>query len=213
MITLPQTMVGENRRLVHYQPMDFPSWPVQISNHRMAIRLNFNSPAISWWTKKCHGNVADSSCELPDFNRKKYSNTSRYPGNGNRYPPGHEHGYHAGIKGCRFAPPNFQFKIQKIIHSMRTSKSIEVTEISKTTPFCGRSSMQKKLLQLTAFKWVLLQSSKLLRLEDLGSFLQQFLWLFVFGVCSGFRVMFRGGGSKHLWKTELDWVLGIPFRV
>jgi hypothetical protein len=21
-------MVGENRRLVHYQPMDFPSWPV-----------------------------------------------------------------------------------------------------------------------------------------------------------------------------------------
>jgi hypothetical protein len=30
-------MVGENRRLVHYQPMDFPSWPVQISNHRMAI--------------------------------------------------------------------------------------------------------------------------------------------------------------------------------
>jgi hypothetical protein len=33
------TMVGENRRLVHYQPMDFLSWPVQISNHRMAIRL------------------------------------------------------------------------------------------------------------------------------------------------------------------------------
>ena len=32
-------MVGENRRLVHYQPMDFYSWPVQISNHRMAIRL------------------------------------------------------------------------------------------------------------------------------------------------------------------------------
>jgi hypothetical protein len=25
--------------------------------------------------------------------------------------------------------------------------------------------------------------------------------------------MFRGGGSKNLWKTELDWVLGIPFRV
>ena len=33
------TMVKENRRLVHYQPMDFSSWPVQISNHRMAIRL------------------------------------------------------------------------------------------------------------------------------------------------------------------------------
>jgi hypothetical protein len=33
------TMVGENRRLVYYQLMDFPSWPVQISNHRMAIRL------------------------------------------------------------------------------------------------------------------------------------------------------------------------------
>jgi hypothetical protein len=36
-------MVGENRRLVHYQPMDFPSWSVQISNHRMAIRLLFQS--------------------------------------------------------------------------------------------------------------------------------------------------------------------------
>ena len=34
-----RAMVGENRRLVHYQPMDFPSWPIQISNHRMAIRL------------------------------------------------------------------------------------------------------------------------------------------------------------------------------
>ena len=32
-------MVGENRWVVHYQPMDFPSWPVQISNHRRAIRL------------------------------------------------------------------------------------------------------------------------------------------------------------------------------
>ena len=32
-------MVGENRRLVYYQPMDFPSSPVQISNHRIAIRL------------------------------------------------------------------------------------------------------------------------------------------------------------------------------
>ena len=31
-------MVGENRRLVHYQPME-SSWPAQISNHRMAIRL------------------------------------------------------------------------------------------------------------------------------------------------------------------------------
>jgi hypothetical protein len=36
---LSEAMVGENRRLVYYQPMDFPLWPVQISNHRMAIRL------------------------------------------------------------------------------------------------------------------------------------------------------------------------------
>jgi hypothetical protein len=35
---------------------------------------------------KCPGNVDDSSCELPDFSRKKYSNIGRYP-------PGHEHGY------------------------------------------------------------------------------------------------------------------------
>ena len=74
---------------------------------------NFNPPAISRWTRKCPGNVADSSCELPDFSRKKYSNTGRYPGNGNRYPPGHEHGYQAGIEGCRFAPPNFQLKNSK----------------------------------------------------------------------------------------------------
>ena len=108
--------------------------------------------------------------------------------------------------------PTFNWNIQKILHSMRTNKSIEIIEISETTPFCGRYSMQAKLLQLTAFKWVLLQSSKLLRLEDLGSFLRQFLWLFCGRVCSGFRVLFRGGGSKNLWKTELDWVLGIPFR-
>ena len=36
---VPGAMVGENWRLLHYQPMDFPSWPVQISNHWMAIRL------------------------------------------------------------------------------------------------------------------------------------------------------------------------------
>ena len=54
---------------------------------------NLNPPAISRWTKKCPGNVADSSCELLDFSRKKYSHTSRYAGNGNRYPPCHEHGY------------------------------------------------------------------------------------------------------------------------
>jgi hypothetical protein len=51
-----------------------------------------------------------SSCELPDISRKKYSNTSQYAGNDNRYPSGHEHGYQVGIKGCRFAPPNFQLK-------------------------------------------------------------------------------------------------------
>jgi len=36
---------------------------------------------------------------------RKYSNTTQYPGNGNRYPPCHEHGYQAGIERCRFAPP------------------------------------------------------------------------------------------------------------
>jgi hypothetical protein len=74
---------------------------------------NFNPPAISQWTRKCPRNVVDSSCELPDFSRKKYSNTSQYLGNGNRYPSGHEHGYQADIEGCRFAPPNFQLKNSK----------------------------------------------------------------------------------------------------
>jgi hypothetical protein len=48
--------------------------------------------------------------------------------------------------------PTFNSKIQKILHSMRTNKSIEVTEIFETTSFCGRFSMQAKLLQLIAFK-------------------------------------------------------------
>ena len=42
---------------------------------------------------KCPENIANLSCELPDFSQKKYSNTGRYLGNGNLYPPGHEHGY------------------------------------------------------------------------------------------------------------------------
>jgi hypothetical protein len=92
-------MVGESRRLVHYQPMDFSSWLVQIFNHRMDC--NFNPPAISRWTKKCPGNVADSFCELPDFIRKKYSNIGRYPRHDNRYPPGHEHEYHACNAKCQ----------------------------------------------------------------------------------------------------------------
>ena len=40
---------------------------------------NFNPPAISRWTRKCPGNVADSSCELLDFSRKKYSNFKYWP--------------------------------------------------------------------------------------------------------------------------------------
>ena len=48
--------------------------------------------------------------------------------------------------------PTFNKKIQKILHSTRTNKSIKVTEIFETTPFCGRFSMQVKLLQLTAFR-------------------------------------------------------------
>jgi hypothetical protein len=35
---------------------------------------------------------------------------------------------------------------------MRTNKSIEVTEISETTPSCGRFSMHAKLLQLYSFQ-------------------------------------------------------------
>jgi hypothetical protein len=144
--------------------------------------------------------------------RKKYSNIGRYPGKGNRYPPGHEHGYHAGIEGCMFAPPNFQLKIQKIIHSTRTNKSIEVTKISKTTPFCGRFSMQSKLLQLTAFKWVLLQSSKLLRLEDLGSFLRQF---FVIVLCLGFAMDLGLCSRVEVQKNcgKLSWIGYWGFRL
>ena len=92
-------MVGENRRLVHYQPMDFSSWPVQISSIKWQSDSNFNPLAISRWTKKCPGNVVNLFCELLDFSRKKYSNTGRYPGNGNRYPPGHEHGY---LSACMY---------------------------------------------------------------------------------------------------------------
>jgi hypothetical protein len=46
-----------------------------------------------------------------------------------------------------------------------------------------------------------------------GCFSDNFCDCFVLRVCSGFRVLLRGGGSENLWKTELDWVLGIPFRV
>ena len=42
--------------------------------------------------QKCPGNVVDSSCELLYFSYNKYLDIGRYPGNGNRYPPGHEHG-------------------------------------------------------------------------------------------------------------------------
>ena len=94
-------MVGENRRLVI-------SW--WISRHGRSkfptigwqSDPKFNPPAISRCTRKCPGNVVDSSCELLDFNRKKYTNIGRYPGNGNQYPPGHEHGYLSagGIEGC-----------------------------------------------------------------------------------------------------------------
>ena len=104
---------GENRRrrLVHYQPLD--GFPLMAGSNLQPSDCDFNPAAISRWTRKCLGSVADSSCELPDFSRKKYSNTGRYPGNDNRYPLGHEHGYEAGIEGCRFAPPNFQLNISK----------------------------------------------------------------------------------------------------
>ena len=88
-------------------------FPLMAGSNLQPSDCDFNLAAISRWTRKCLGSVADSSCELPDFSRKKYSNTSRYPGNGNRYPPGHEHGYEAGIEECRFAPPNFQLNISK----------------------------------------------------------------------------------------------------
>ena len=42
--------------------------------------------------------LVDKCYLLLDFSRQKYSNTGRYPGNGNRYPLGHEHGYQASIK-------------------------------------------------------------------------------------------------------------------
>jgi hypothetical protein len=41
-----------------------------------------------------------------------------------------------------------------------------------------------------------------------GRFSNSFCDCFVFRVCSGFTVLFRGGGLENLWKTELDWVLG-----
>ena len=101
--------------------------------------------------------------------------------------------------------PTFNLKIQKILHSTRTNKSIEVTEIFETTPFCGRFSMHAKLLQLTTFKWVLLQSSKLLRLEDLGSFLQQF---FVIVLCLGFALGlgFCSRVEVHKICGKLNWI-------
>ena len=41
-----------------------------------------------------------------------------------------------------------------------------------------------------------------------GCFSDSFCDCCVFRVCFGFRILFRGGGSENLWKTELDWVLG-----
>jgi hypothetical protein len=46
-----------------------------------------------------------------------------------------------------------------------------------------------------------------------GRFSDSFCDCFLFRVCFGFRIMFRGGGLENLCETELDWVLGIPFRV
>ena len=40
-----------------------------------------------------------------------------------------------------------------------------------------------------------------------------FVIVLCLGVCFGFRFMLKGGGSKKLRKTELDWVSGTPFRV
>ena len=46
-----------------------------------------------------------------------------------------------------------------------------------------------------------------------GHFSDNFCDCFVFRVCFGFRDLFRGGGSKNLWKIELDCILGIPFGI
>ena len=92
-------MVGENWRLVYYQPMDFPHGQSKIPTIGWQSECNFNPPAISQWTRKCPGSVDVSSCDLLDFSHKRYSNTGRYPGNGNRYPPGHEHGY---LSACMY---------------------------------------------------------------------------------------------------------------
>ena len=73
--------------------MDFPHGQAKFPDIGWQSDCNFNPPAISQWTRKCLKNVADSSCELMDFSRREYSNIGRHPGNGNQYPPGHEHGY------------------------------------------------------------------------------------------------------------------------
>ena len=86
-------MARENQCLMYYQPMDFSHGRSKFSTIGWQSDCNFNPPAISRWTRKCPGNVADSSCELLDFSRKKHSNTRWYPRNDNRYPLGHEHGY------------------------------------------------------------------------------------------------------------------------
>jgi hypothetical protein len=193
----------------HESPaMDFPSWLVHNSNHRIAD-CNFNPPAISRWTRKCPGNVADSSCELPDFSWKKYSNIGRCPGNGNRYPPGHEHGYQACIEGCKVVPPNFQLKNSKDppfdAHQQIQWRS---TKFLRRPHFVGDFLCMRSCFNLQLSSESSCKAPSFYVWKTSGRFSDNFCDCFEFRVCSGFRIMFRGGGSKFLWKTELDWVLG-----
>ena len=66
------------------------------------------------------------------------------------------------------APPNFELKNWKDPPFDAHQQILtEVTEISETTPFC-EISMQAELLQLTAFKWVLLHKLQALTFGRLG---------------------------------------------
>ena len=87
-----EAMIGENRRLCIISRWIFPHGRSKFPSIGWQSDHNFNPPAISRCTRKCTGNLADSSCELPDISRKKSSSIGRYPGSGNQYPPSHEQG-------------------------------------------------------------------------------------------------------------------------
>jgi hypothetical protein len=109
--------------------------------------------------------------------------------------------------------PTFNQKIQKILHSTRTKNQSRSPKFLRRPHFVGDFLCKRSCFNLQLSSESSCKAPSFYVWKTWGRFSDSFCDCFVFRVCSGFRVMFRGGGSENLWKTELDWVLGILFRV